>query len=340
MTERSDEIRRFLIHEIDQGHSASLVHAACEKFGISRQAVNRHLRQLQEDGLVTGSGKTKQREYQLNNLVQKTFTFKLSPELHEDKVWRENARPLLDDIPQNIIHICNYGLTEILNNAIDHSEGQTVTVEMARTAARIRIGVCDDGVGIFKKIQREFQLDDERHAILELAKGKLTTDPARHTGEGLFFASRAFDTFSIRSGSLFLGSREGGDWLLQDQESVSGTYAVMEIGVFSSRQLKDVFDQFASDQSHYGFSKTHLAVSLVRYGDENLVSRSQAKRLLARLDRFTEITLDFEHVTTIGQAFADEIFRVFQQEHPQIRLIWTNATAEVTQMIQRARSQI
>ena len=37
--------------------------------------------------------------------------------------------------------------------------------------------------------------------------GKLTTDPHRHTGEGIFFTSRAFDCFEIRSGELRFSRR-------------------------------------------------------------------------------------------------------------------------------------
>jgi len=339
MASRSDEIRRFLIQAIDRGDSPSLVRAASEKFDISRQAVNRHLRQLVDEGVVEGSGNTKNRRYVLKGLAHEMSPFHLSGELQEDQVWRTNVRPVLDDVQENVIGICQYGFTEILNNAIDHSEGRLTTVEVYRTAARITIGIYDNGVGIFNKIKRELHLDDERHAILELSKGKLTTDPARHTGEGVFFVSRVFDQFSIISGDLFFGSQDTGDWLLDRAERSQGTYVVMEISVFSHRTLKEVFDQFASDQSDYGFSKTHLKVSLARYGDENLVSRSQAKRLLTRLDRFKEIVFDFETVDTIGQAFADEIFRVFQNEHPDILLSWVNGTTEVTQMIMRARSQ-
>jgi anti-sigma regulatory factor (Ser/Thr protein kinase) len=339
MAGHSDEIRRFLIEEIDKGNSSSLVRAAGEKFNISRQAVNRHLRQLAAEGIVEGSGNTRNRQYQLKNLAGNLFQFGLSGTLEEDKVWRQNARPLLNDIPENVIGICQYGFTEILNNAIDHSEGQDVFVWVSRTAARATMIIRDNGVGIFNKIKRELKLDDERHAILELSKGKLTTDPARHSGEGVFFVSRAFDKFSIMSGDLFFGSVQTRDYLLDVTETTQGTSVLMDISIFSPRKLKDVFDQYASDQSDYGFSKTHLKVSLARYGDENLVSRSQAKRLLTRLDRFKEINFDFEKVDTIGQAFADEIFRVYQREHPQIVVSWINATAEVTQMIMRARLQ-
>jgi hypothetical protein len=95
-------------------------------------------------------------------------------------------------------------------------------------------------------------------------------------------------------------------------------------------------DRFASSGEDYGFTRTHIPVVLAQYGDENLVSRSQAKRLLARFDRFKEVFLDFTGVHTIGPAFADEIFRVFYRQHPEIRLVWVNANSEVEKMIRRA----
>jgi hypothetical protein len=112
----------------------------------------------------------------------------------------------------------------------------------------------------------------------------------------------------------------------------------MKISVFSGRILKSVFDEYKAAKDDYGFTRTHVPVFLARYGDENLVSRSQAKRLVSRLDRFSEIVLDFAGVETVGQAFADEIFRVFQQEHPGAHLTWVNAKPEVDEMILRAKS--
>jgi uncharacterized protein (DUF1330 family) len=75
---------------------------------------------------------------------------------------------------------------------------------------------------------------------------------------------------------------------------------------------------------------------LVRYGDEVLVSRSQAKRLLARVDRFKIVILDFEGVNSIGQAFADEIFRVFRLKNRDTEIHHINANRDVEDMIVRA----
>jgi len=59
---------------------------------------------------------------------------------------------------------------------------------------------------------------------------------------------------------------------------------------------------------------------------------------LARVERFKTVLFDFSDVPTIGQAFADEIFRVFAASHPKIELVPTRANSEVKGMIDRARS--
>jgi 23S rRNA pseudoU1915 N3-methylase RlmH len=109
----------------------------------------------------------------------------------------------------------------------------------------------------------------------------------------------------------------------------------MSISTKASRTVKEVFDKYTAKGDEYSFSRTHVPVNLARYGEEQLVSRSQAKRLLARLEPFKEIFLDFEGVNFIGQAFADEIFRVFKNEHPDIEIIWLHASKQVEKMIKR-----
>ena len=75
-----------------------------------------------------------------------------------------------------------------------------------------------------------------------------------------------------------------------------------------------------------------------KYVGDPLISRSQAKRVLARVDLFRTVVFDFSQVDSIGRAFADEIFRVFAQSHPEIELHFIHANASVRKMITRARS--
>ncbi|MEM1438271.1 MAG: STAS-like domain-containing protein [Pseudomonadota bacterium] len=234
--------------------------------------------------------------------------------------------------------IWHYGMTEMINNAIDHSDGATLLVNIVRTAQDTKAIIHDDGIGIFRKIMTELDLEDERHAVLELSKGKLTTDPTRHTGEGIFFTSRVFDSYAIMSGEVYFSHNfeDIEDFILQNERPMNGTTVFMDISNNTARTTKSVFDQYTTDED-YGFNKTVVPVKLAQYGNENLVSRSQAKRLLARVDRFRIVVFDFEDVETIGQAFADEIFRVFASNNADVEIYSTNMTKDVAQMVGRAK---
>jgi len=177
--------------------------------------------------------------------------------------------------------------------------------------------------------------------VLELVKGKVTTDPAHHTGEGIFFASRMFHSFSINSGRTWFvhvprqGDEEGDealDWISEEHQFSPGTSVDMELRHNAWRTTKDVFDQFTS-AGDYGFTRTMVPVHLAQYGDEKLVSRSQTKRLLTGMDRFKVVMLDFAGVATIGQAFADEVFRVFVDAHPEVELYVDHVDTPVQDMI-------
>ncbi len=201
----------------------------------------------------------------------------------------------------------------------------------------------DDGEGIFKRIKRLCSLNDERHAIMELSKGKLTTDPENHTGEGIFFTSRMFDGFEIESKGLNYAHYDKNSFdFLSDSEFEAeeiGTMVVMVIDIRTNRLIRDVFDEYTEDLKDVGtsqFNKTVIPVKLAIYGNEKLVSRSQAKRLLTRIEKFKHVIFDFEDISSVGQAFADEIFRVYANKNTEIVLIPFNMNQDVSRMVQRA----
>jgi hypothetical protein len=222
----------------------------------------------------------------------------------------------------------------MINNAIDHSGSAEVKIEVRKNALYTEVVVSDEGEGIFLKIQRALSLHDPRESILELAKGKLTTAPERHTGEGIFFTSRALDFFEIESHQLRFS--HGPDEAIADQVADTlGTRVRMRLANESPRTLQAVFDEFTNPQE-YTFDKTVVPLRLAQYEGEKLVSRSQAKRVAHRFERFSRVELDFAGVSEIGQAFADELFRVFVAAHPQIRVVPINTVPAVAQMISRA----
>ncbi|MBI2623383.1 MAG: STAS-like domain-containing protein [Candidatus Liptonbacteria bacterium] len=69
------------------------------------------------------------------------------------------------------------------------------------------------------------------------------------------------------------------------------------------------------------------------------ISRSCAREVLSGLEKFKIILFDYEKVPMVGQAFADEIYRVFQELHPDIRLENENMSEGVRFMVERAKSE-
>ena len=337
---RGEEIRHFILQNVERNPSA-ISKLTAKKFRISRQAVNKHLQKLGTEHALSQVGNTRNRTYKLSPLVEWKKTYEIAPELAEDVAWANDIAPTIGAMPENVLDIWRYGFTEMFNNAIDHSGGTSITVHISKTAATTEMVIFDDGVGIFKKIQSALNLLDERYSVLELAKGKLTTDPEKHTGEGIFFTSRMFDSFDILSGGVYFTHTFGDSevWIMERDKFANGTGVWMKLDNHTARTERKIFDRYASGDD-YGFNKTVVPVKLAQYGSDKLVSRSHAKRVLARVELFKTVIFNFDGVETIGQAFADEIFRVFPLQHPEIEIHSSNANSAVKRMIARAKSGI
>jgi hypothetical protein len=113
-----------------------------------------------------------------------------------------------------------------------------------------------------------------------------------------------------------------------------GTRVVFRIAAQTRRSLEAVFRRFATEPTEPGFDRSEVKVRLFAGGQ--YLSRSQARRLLAGLERFRVIALDFEGVPTVGQGFADEVFRVFRQRHPETVIRGINMNDVVRFMVERA----
>lgn len=337
--ERGEKIRQQILRDVKH-HPKDVTKHIASIFSITPQAVNNHIKKLEGESRIKSEGKGKGKIYFLGDVRSHSGLFRFGENFAEDRVWRDEFSSLLDGVKDNVDEICHYGFTEMVNNAIDHSEGDTVFIRLDRTTEVLSISIVDDGEGIFKKITRVCDLTDEKQAILELSKGKLTTDPENHSGEGIFFTSRAFDVFEVHSKGLKFSHNVAlnFDYLLDADvvKGAIGTMIIMNIDINSPRILKDVFDEYTSGPDEFNFNRTVIPVKLAAYGNEKLVSRSQAKRLLLRVERFQNVVFDFNGVSSIGQAFADEIFRVYAAKHTNITLLPVDMNESVEFMVNRA----
>lgn len=334
-----EKVREFLIQGIVE-KEPHLVTSAVRKFAISRQAVLKHVERLKLQNAILIRGTKRKPVYELVpiQVVEQNYLLKEHPEEHD--IWEQLVLPLISNLPGNVLGIWIHAFTEMFNNAIDHSGSDSIHVRVSLSAQATEIQVSDNGIGIFKKIQGELDLQDERHALFELSKGKLTTDPKNHSGEGIFFTSRMLDRFEILAGGLFYVHRRDFryDWLVGDSRPQGGTLVTMALSNHSAMTSKKTFDQFSSTDGEYGFNKTVIPIALAQFGSDSLVSRSQAKRVLVRADKFEHVMFDFAEIPSIGQAFADQIFRVYANEHPGIQLTPINMNPDVRQMVERAKN--
>jgi len=317
-------------------HAREMSRAFCDHFAVSRQTSAAALKQLVAEGWLTKSGGSTRPVYAPgpNRLI---YFREPLPVKEEHRVWLDRIVRYLS-LPGNISSLAFYCFTEILNNASDHSGGKSVFIWIRQSPQFLAMQIVDDGEGIFLHISNGLNLSHPRLALLELSKGKTTTDPTNHSGQGIFFSSRMCEYFTIEANDLTYTHNVAvpHDVLRDNESGESGATAVfMYISMASNRTTSEVFDQFSNPDAsgEGGFYRTVVPVRLARLGSENLVSRSQAKRLSAGFDKFRMVMLDFAQVDEIGQAFSDELFRVFAAMHPEIQLTYLNASEQVEKMI-------
>lgn len=307
--------------------------------GLSRQAVHRHLVRLLDEGTVEMEGRTRGAIYRLATQqgsrrlpapLRRTYLVK---GLQEDAVVVEASRrlSLSRALSAEAYQILSYALSEMLNNAIEHSGSPTCRVEVRLAAREVRAVVRDQGIGVFHSIASRLQLRDENDAIGELLKGKATTAPEHHSGEGIFFTSKACDLFVLRSHRLELSIESPGhETSVSIRKPIRGTEVTLAISRSARRKLQQVFAAFAPEEYDFHFERT---VVTVRFSARDYISRSEARRLVLRLEQFREVVLDFSGVRSIGQAFADEVFRIFAGSHPEVALKRVNVDAALEVVI-------
>ncbi len=333
------DIRGRILEEVRKRGALSGAQIAVA-LGISRQAAHRHLVRLSDEGRLARSGRTRGVLYRLpgGGAPRPRLPAPFRREyrtlgLMEDTVLAEAALrlSLTRALSAAAYRIFSYAFTEMVNNAIEHSRAPACAVEVELADREVHAVIRDRGVGVFASIAERYRLSGEEAAIGELLKGKATSMPERHAGEGIFFTSKACDRLSLRSHrvELVFDTRKK-DTFVNVRPHLRGTEVSLAVSRSARRRLEDVFAAFAPEDFDFRFERTLVTV---RFYAGEYVSRSEARRLLARLEQFREVILDFKGVKSIGQGFADEIFRVFTAAHPKVVLRRVNVEPAIEAVI-------
>lgn len=331
MTEAAQRVRALVAQ---RGHVANRDVAAA--LAVSPATSHRLLRALVLAEVLERQGKGSAARYRFRHVRHR---FRLAG-LEEDRVWRRIAAEIARTCPlaPHVEQSLQYAVSEVVNNAIEHSRGRVVEVAVAVAAAgATTVTVRDDGVGVFRRLCEDFGFPSPQEAIVQLEKGKLTSDPSRHSGEGLFFTSKAVTQFRLESqGQAWIVDNVVGDTALGIGVARRGTQVVLTVIPGRTPRLEEVFRAF-TDPEALRFTRTRTTVKLSSLG-ASLISRSEARRVVQRLAEFTHATLDFSGVDVVGQGFCDEVFRVFAHQHPEVTLEPVGMNGAVAFMVARARA--
>jgi hypothetical protein len=337
---KSEEIRQFILDHVPD-YPTDIVKITAKKFDLSRQATARHLKKLILQGDIEIEGNTSGRNYSLSKGRIVEFAYAVSERPNEHTVWQKDILPLLQFFSDTLIQLWNFCFETIFKNCVYHSDGTNIRVQIIRQKTQTTAIISDDGKGLFRNIKETMGLDDEQHAALELSQRRLTTNPHNNFGQNIFYSSKMTDHFTIISGKIIFTHQDGiaWDWALDtSDENIGGTIISMTIGNATLRTKTNVFDEFpVMKRGDHLLSKTCIPIKLIQYSTEAFFSRSLARKILSRIDRFSIAVLDFLGVEKIGPAFADQIFRVFASEHPEIQLRHCNTNKQVEEVIQAAK---
>lgn len=312
---------------------ARLPETLMERLAIGRRAALALLARLVAAQWLVREGSARRPVWRPGVMKQVVHRYALAG-LQEDLPWQRDFAPCFELRP-NVARLAQQAFTELLNNAIDHSGGTLATVSVRQTALHLQILVSDDGCGVFERIARHFAIDDPRLAMLELSKGKLTSQPAAHRGHGLFFTARLADIFDVHANGHAFQFRGAGRrrWHAARPLMHEGTSAYAAIALDTERTVDAVLRSHSTDPDGYAFDTTQITLGLLTGAATGLESRAQARRVALGLARFRRAELDFSGLDDVGHAFADELFRVFARGEPGVQLVPLAMAPRVAAMV-------
>lgn len=312
---------------------------------ISRQYISQAIGKMVREGVLLKGGSTANAFYALpSNAESIVETIKLrlaTAKIEEHTIFNRlrDKYNFVQGLSENVQSILFYAFTEMLNNAIEHSKSKHVEIEVRKDKEQITFVVNDFGIGVFRNVMRQRKLKSEVEAMQDLMKGKTTTVPHSHSGEGIFFTSKIADLFELESYEYRMRiDNLINDVFFEEQKPLKrGTRVIFTLSMNSKKHLNDVFSKFVTNPGEPGFNKTEILVRLFTQGTI-YISRSQARRILSGLEKYESIVFDYDKVSTVGQAFADEIYRVFRHDHPNIQIESRNMIEPVKFMVDRTTS--
>ena len=332
----SEQIKDFILENLTR-HQKDIIKATILKFGLSRQAILKHMHTLISEDRVVAHGKTRDRFYELIPLVNYSQTIDVNSSFSPDEILKKQILPNLNSVALNIYEICEFSIMALLSNALDHAQATKLHYKLYVSPNDVHFVLSDNGIGIFENLNNSLILEDIQVAAIEIAKGRITTDPQNHGGDELMTVIHLFDKVTIDSSGICLTYyNKKNEWTVTRSSQQKGTRIHLEIKSNSRRTCQEIFRQIFDRENKL----VRIPVNLVRSDGEQVNSRIQAQSLLHNIKDLTEIEFDFKNIELIGPAFADELVRKTKEKNQIANIKWTNSTKMVDVLMSRAINRL
>ena len=329
----SSQIKKFILDNLTR-HQKDIVYAAVQRFGVSRQAVLKHMHTLISEKKVIAHGKTRDRFYELRPQINYNKTIPIDDEFSTQLVISKNILPNIVSLPKNLFEIVQFSITALLNNISDHSKATKLYFKLYLTYDDFHMIINDNGNGIFGHISSILNLNSIQSAALEIAKGQVTTDQENHSGDELNTVIHLFDVAIIESNGIFLKYiNKSSNYSSGPSLQQKGTRIHLKINPDSKRTCEKTFKKLFNTEHRY----TSVPIGILRQNkNDQINSRNQAKTIISNLNNFKKVKFDFNNVDIIGPAFADELIRGLSKREKVAEVQWINSNEMIDIMMSHA----
>jgi|GEM_PF-747693 len=369
---RSVTIRRFIVEQIDR-HPGDITALVQREYGMTRQAANRHLKALETEGVIAGTGATRSRHWRRTAPRELSRRLRVTPVLTAARLWTEYLARAFDRAPPDTRSAAHFSFGAIASNALRAAGATWIHVDLAADDSGVEVGLYNDGESWFAHGRTMLDIacgpsPDMRaphspradappqptphapHSPRADAPPQPTPHAARESDRSsvvrpgdLLVASRLCDAFAIASGSVaWAWDREAETWRALDSLEASipshGTRVAFRLSRSATRTPVAVREEFTAPGAGV-FSRVHVPMILAAQPGCECRTRAQATALTAHLANRREVLLDFRGVHAIGRGFADELFRVFRAHNPDVTLVTLHATALLRNQIRDAMTR-
>ena len=332
----SRKIKKFILNNLHR-HRKDIISTTIQKFGISRQAILKHMHTLINEKQIVAYGKTRDRYYELRPQVNFYKSVELKDGYKPKHTIDNYIINHISSLKPNIIEIIRFSMDALLNNILDHSKATKFYFKIYLTYNDLHIILNDNGIGLFENIKTLLNFDNAHIAAIELAKGPLTTDPDNHSGDELFTLMHLFDYAKIESSEKSLKYlNQKNFWKIDDSIHKQGTRIHLKINPFSKRSCQSIFKKlFVSKKM-----SIKVPINLIKTDENQIVNtRAQAKSLLRNIEKLNLIEFDFNNIDIIGPAFADELIRNTKKKNETANIKWINSNKMIDALMSRAYSR-